>query len=170
MRMLTAVALLSAFIACGCKKKPAPTPQPQGTPKSAEKDDTVVTPGPGGGVVAGAPLAGGGGGGGAVQAVRGAATRAVSRNDLQNIRIYIENASLASGRMPSPQETLSALRQEAPNIAKQVDEGIIVLHPARSREGIWAYERKAYDQGGLVLTSSGVEQMDATTLRQRLNQ
>jgi hypothetical protein len=173
MRILLCVALVAAVPTIGCKKKAPPaTPvaqQEQQPPR--QNDDMTVTPGPGGGVVVGAPtIAGGGGGGGAVQAVRGAATRAVTQNDLNQIRIYIENASLASGRMPTPQETYAALQQEAPQIAQLINEGAIVLHYARTREDIWAYERKAYDQGGQVLTSQGVAYMDAATLRQRLGQ
>src|SRR5205085_12137155 len=122
------------------------------------------------GVVVGAPVAGGGGGGGAVEAVRGAVARAVTQNDLKNIQIYIENASGASGRMPSPQETLAALQKEDPKTAQLVTEGAIVLHNARTREDVWAYEKKAATEGGLVLTSQGIERMDAAALRQRLGQ
>ena len=45
-----------------------------------------------------------------------------------------------------------------------------MLHNAKTRESIWAYEKKAYDQGGQVLTSQGAAFMDAATLRQRLQQ
>jgi hypothetical protein len=163
--------LVSLLVVCacpGCKKK---TPAPAAQQQQQNPDDPVVARGPGGGVVAGAPaVAGGGGGGGTVQAIRGAVGRTVTANDLQQIRTFIENASLASGRMPTPQQTLAALKQEAPKIAELVDDGTIVLHNAKTRESVWAYEKKAYDQGGMVLTNQGVERMDAATLRQRLQQ
>jgi hypothetical protein len=120
--------------------------------------------------VAGAPAAGGGGGGGAVQAVRGAVTRVVAESDMKQIQTFIEYSSGASGRMPTPQETLAALTREAPKIAEMVNDGTIVLNTARSREDVWAYEKKALEQRGWVVTSSAVEQMDSATLRQRLGQ
>ncbi len=97
-----------------------------------------------------------------------AARRIDLTNDLQQIRVSIENASLASGRMPSVQETYQALKQEAPKIAKLIDDKVITLNPARTREEVWAYETAALEQGGLMLTSQGVERVDAQTLKQRL--
>ncbi len=165
MRALLLIAAAGVVLSAGCekKKKTAPT-----NPATGKTDDTTVTPGPGGGVVVGGGGAAGGGGGGAVQAVRGAVQRTVTMNDLNQIRIFIENASLASGRMPSVQETYQALKQEAPNLAKLIDEGTITLHPARTREEVWAYETAALEKGGLMLTSQGVERVDAQTLKQRL--
>jgi hypothetical protein len=87
---------------------------------------------------------------------------------LNQIRLFIENASGASGQMPDPKLTLAALQQEAPKIAEAVKEGIIVIYNARTREDIWAYEAVALEQGGQVVTSSGIERMDAATLRSRL--
>jgi hypothetical protein len=165
MRSLMLIAAAGFLLTTGCdlKKKTTST-----TPATGKAEDTTVTPGPGGGVV----VAGGGGGGsgGAVQAVRGAVKRAVTMNDLNQIRIYIENASLASGRMPTVQETYQALQQEAPTIAALIDDRTITLHPARTREEVWAYETAALQNGGLMLTSQGVERVDAQTLRQRLGQ
>ena len=59
---------------------------------------------------------------------------------------------------------------EAPAIAALVKDGTIVLNPARSREDVWAYEKKAYESRGWVATSQGVETMDAATLKSRLGQ
>ncbi len=155
------MAICVAVSLAGCKKKVTPvTPAP-----SSSAPATVVAPGPGGGVVVNA-----GGGGGAVQAVRGAVRRTVTINDLQQIRIFIDNASLASGRMPSTQMTYSALKQEAPNIATLIDDGVLTLNDATTREQVWAYETDALKQGGQVLTGSGVERMDAESLAQRLRQ
>ena len=111
---------------------------------------------------------GGGGGGGAAQAVRKAAKRAATNNELNQIHLFIETYSSASGQMPSPQETLATIQKEAPKIAEAIKEGVIVLLPARSREEIWAYEAIALEQGGQVLTGGGIERMDVQTLRNRL--
>lgn len=104
------------------------------------------------------------------QTPRSAAQRTVTMNDLTQIRIYIENASAASGSMPSVNETYAALKREAPRIAELIDTRVITLNPARNREQVWAYETAAYQVGGLVVTSSGVERMSAEQLQQRLKQ
>ncbi len=159
-----AIAICVAVSLVGCKKKVTPV----SSAPSSSAPATVVAPGPGGGVVVNAGV--GGGSGGAAQAVRGAVRRTVTMNDLQQIRIFIDNASLASGRMPSTQDTYAALKQEAPNIATLIDEGVLTLNNATTREQVWAYETDALKQGGQVLTGSGVERMDAETLAQRLRQ
>ena len=157
------IAICVAVSLAGCKKKVAPVAN---APASTAPANATVVAAPGGVVV----NAGVGGGGGAVQAVRGAVRRTVTMNDLQQIRIFIDNASLASGRMPSTQMTYAALKQEAPNIATLIDEGVLTLNNATTREQVWAYETDALKQGGQVLTGSGVERMDADTLAQRLRQ
>ena len=163
MRLFVAAAAVGVLVAAGCDKltgsKTAPT-----TP--ATPGDTIVTPGPGGGVVVGG--GGGGGGGGAVMGSVKAAKRTATMNDMAQIRIFIENASATTGKMPTVQETYDALKQEAPTIAKLIDEKVIVLNPARTREEIWAYEASALTNGGVVLSGSGVERMDAAMLKQRL--
>lgn len=107
-------------------------------------------------------------GAGVAQNVRKAAVRTQVKNELHQIRLFIENASVVSGKMPSPQETYAALKQEAPQIAKMIDDKVITLVVARQREGVWAYETAALESSGQVLTNSGVEQMDAADLKQKL--
>lgn len=97
-------------------------------------------------------------------------SKAVDANMMKQIHTYIEYASGASGKMPSTQETVAALQLEAPAIAALVNDGTIVLNPVRSREEVWAYEKKAYESRGWVATSQGVETMDAATLKSRLGQ
>ena len=154
-------------LACGLGCDALTGKKPAATPTGSSGDGSTVTPGPRGGVVAGGA---GGGGGGGVMSGHKAGRRIVTINDLNSIRLFIDSASLASGQMPSVQETYQALQKEAPHIAKLVDEKVLTLHPASSREDVWAYETAALQTGGQVLTSQGVERMDAATLRQRLGQ
>ena len=177
MRKLLVIGLALALLG-GCKKKttklaqgPAPAEQAAATPGAAP------APGGGQGPAMHAPTGvvlgkGGGGGGGAYQAVRTAVRRTVNENELKNLHLFIETASGASGRMPSPQEILAALQREAPKIAKHIQDGDIVLTGATTREGIWAYTKDPQSTAGehLILTSSGIERMQADTLRQRLKE
>ncbi|VTR97210.1 hypothetical protein [Tuwongella immobilis] len=134
-----------------------PPPQQQPTPPQP------MNPNPGIGAAQG-------GSGGAAQAVRGAVRRTVSANDLANLRIYIESASLASGSMPGPQQILADVSRDLPGVVKAVQEGSLVLTGIRQREGVWAYEAAALSQanGGMVLTNNGVERMSPQQLQQAL--
>jgi hypothetical protein len=115
---------------------------------------------------------GGGGSGGAAQEVRRAATRTVNQHELNNLRLFIDTASLASGRMPSVQEITAALQKEAPATYKLVHERVIILTGTQTRESIWAYTYQPQTVDGihLVVTSSGIERMNANELRQKLQQ
>ena len=96
------------------------------------------------------------------------AKRAVKEEHLRYIHIFVEYASGASGKMPSTETTYAALKQESPETAALVYEKSIVLHAAKNREEIWAYEAKALESSGWVATNGGVETMDAATLKRRL--
>jgi hypothetical protein len=91
----------------------------------------------------------------------------ISKQDMEDIRIFIDNAS-AGGQMPSPQLVYSALVMNQSPAAAHVKSGAIVVHPARSREEVWAYEARALQQGGWMVTANGVEQVNANDLKRRL--
>jgi hypothetical protein len=144
---------LACFAAAGCKKAF------DNLEKSAYQPDPAAGNANQGG--------GGGGSGGAVQAVRGAVTRDELENALKQIQIFIENASAVDGNMPSVQTTYDSLKREAPKYAKYIDDRVIVLNPARSREEVWAWA--VLPQGNVsVLTSSGIERMSQQQLNTRL--
>jgi hypothetical protein len=59
------------------------------------------------------------------------------------------------------------LKKEAPKYAKYIDDKLIVLNPARTRDEVWAYA--VLPQGNYsVLTSSGIQPMTLQQLNQRL--
>jgi hypothetical protein len=176
MRKLLLLGLVLAVLG-GCKKKT--TKLAQGP---APGEPAVATPGgpaPGGGsnvpmhAPSGVALgSGGGGGGGAAQAVRTAVNRTVNMAQMHDLRLFIDNASAASGQMPSAQEITAALQRESPKTYQLVKDGAIKLTGTRSREGIWAYTIEPQSVGGehLVLTASGIERVPAQTLKQQLDQ
>jgi hypothetical protein len=136
-RSLLFVALI-LVISAGCRRSSFKSPEPEPSGNQG-----------GGGVMAG-------GGGPGVMGIRGAVTRDELENALKQIQIFIENASGAEGTMPSVQTTYAALQREAPKYAKYIDDRIIVINPAKTREEVWAYA--ALPQGNYsVLTSSGIE-------------
>lgn len=109
-------------------------------------------------------------GAGVAQNVRKAAARTEVKNELNQIKIFIEYAYGPTGKMPPASQTYAALKQEAPSIAKMVDDKVISLVPMPQREGIWAYETAALQSSGQVLFNSSIDMMDAATLKQKLGQ
>jgi hypothetical protein len=165
-RKLILVALALTLLT-GCPKKkdkapPTPTAQTGGTGQPGVHAPTGVVVNSGGG----------GGSGGAVQAVRQAAKRSVTQNELKNIQTFIEAASSASGKMPTVQEVYGALQKEAPATATLVQEGAIKLTGTRSRENIWAYTAEPVSVTGeyMMVTSSSIERVTGQALNARLQQ
>lgn len=171
MRNLMLLPALALVLVMGCKKptpKAAPAPPaPAPTAAAGHTPPAVHAPT---GVVINPGMSGGSGG--AVQAVRKAAGRAVTQNEMNNIRTFIEDASLASGQMPTAQQTFQALQQGARATAKLVEDGDIILTGTRQREGIWAYTKEAVSTTGehLVVNGSGVQRMTPQQIRQALGQ
>jgi hypothetical protein len=92
----------------------------------------------------------------------------VAEADMKEVWIFIENASGASGKMPTQLLTYQALIAAKSPAADLVKSGSIYLTGATSRESIWAFETQAITQGGLVATQNGVETLTAAELKTRL--
>jgi hypothetical protein len=172
MRRLLLIALVLALPA-GCKKGtnnppqgPPVTPQPVASTGQQGNQPSVHAPT---GVVINPGISGGSGG--AVQAVRQAVRRTVGLAELDQLRLFIETASLANGQMPT-KETIVAELRTTPSLLKPIQDGSIVLTGTRSREHIWAYTADPQSAAGehLVVTSSSVDRMPAQTLAARLKQ
>jgi hypothetical protein len=97
-----------------------------------------------------------------------ATTAQVTRQDMEDIRIYIDNASGARGSMPSVQEVYAALAQTGSPAKALIDKKAIYLTGAKTRDSIWAVEAAALQRGGLVCGAGGVETMTAAQIKQRL--
>jgi hypothetical protein len=97
-----------------------------------------------------------GGGGGAVMAVHGAVQRTVTAAELKDLHLFMKQAQLSNGRVPTAQETWAAISQPGgnPKLTQLIKDGILVLVPNPPEEGLWAYDKNAATQGGWVLTHS----------------
>ena len=103
----------------------------------------------------------------AVEAAPEQPALAVGRQDLEDVRLFIDTVS-ASGRMPTPELTRLALLAAESPAWKLVERKALVLTGAKTREGVWAYEASARDRGGLVAGPNGVETVTAEELSRRL--
>ena len=104
-----------------------------------------------------------------VQPPTGTAAKAVTEADMKDVWLYIENASQATGKMPPPGAIYAALVEAKSPAAELLKDGSIVLTGARTREtAIWAAERTAPTQGGLIAGPNGVENLKASEVVARL--
>jgi hypothetical protein len=110
-----------------------------------------------------------GGGFGAEQAVRGAVNRVVTAAELHDLHLFMSNAKLSMGRVPTYQETWSALNQPGGNakLVQLIKDGILVMVQAPQDEGLWAYGKEVPTQGGWILTHSGAERVTAQDFANR---
>jgi hypothetical protein len=99
-----------------------------------------------------------------------AVKRTINQNDLKNLQIYMEAASAETGKLPDKATIMAALKMEngAAKLVKAIESGEVVLTGTANREDVWAYEKLAPEKGGLVLTSNGIENLDAVAARKRL--
>lgn len=93
---------------------------------------------------------------GAEQAVRGAVQRVVTAAELKDLHVFMTNAKLSTGRVPTSQETWAAISQPGgnPQLTKLIQDGLLILVPNPQDEGLWAYAKEAPTTGGWVLTHS----------------
>lgn len=97
-----------------------------------------------------------------------AAGKAVTEADLNDVWIGIENFSQASGKMPSPALVYAVLVEAKSPAAELVKDGSIILTGANRRESVWAFERNAATQGGLIVTQNKVERVTAAEFARRV--
>jgi hypothetical protein len=110
----------------------------------------------------------GGAGFGAVQGVRGAVDRVVTAAELHDLHLFMNTRKLSTGRVPTGQETWSALSQPDgnPKLVQLIKDGILILVPNPKEEGLWAYSKEAPTQGGWVLTHSEPRRVTAQEFAQ----
>jgi hypothetical protein len=157
MRFFILLPLMMAIAACGCEKKKAKTVA-KTEPAPAEAAPPPVNPG----------NTNYQGGAGAVQNVRQAARRAAKQNDLHQLGLLISQTTTLDNRMPSAAEIKQSLQRDAPNILKEINEGIIILTDTKNMRGLWAYEVDADRAGGLVLVGGTASRASADEVKQYL--
>lgn len=98
----------------------------------------------------------------------GAAARLVGLKDMQDLQIFIDAASLAGGKMPSAADVYAALVEARSPAAKLVKDGAIILTGTKERESVWAFEARAYLNGGWAVSQNGIETLTAAEIKKRL--
>ncbi len=98
---------------------------------------------------------------GAAQSVRKAADRTVTLNELNNLKLFMYSAYTATGQVPSATTTFAEVYKEDQKLYNLIKDGLVVLAPNPTPEGVWAYTKAVPTTGGFVVTQQGVEKMTA---------
>jgi len=100
---------------------------------------------------------------GAAQAVRKQVENVVTAAELHDLHLFMTNAKLSMGRVPTSQETWDALNRPDGNrkLVQLIQQGALILVPNPADEGLWAYAKDAPTRGGWVLTHSEPRQVTA---------
>ena len=154
-------AIVAATLLClagGCKKPAAKVTTPTAPAPTASGDAVPVVGNSN--YEAGA---------GATQNVRNAAQRVITLAEMTNLGLFIEiEYTNNSSKMPDLKSVTKILKDEAPQIAKAVADGKIVLCWTAEHKGIWAYEVGADTKGGVVLVTGAARRADADEVRKLL--
>jgi hypothetical protein len=95
--------------------------------------------------------------------------KAVTKADMNEVWIFMENFSQANeGKMPPLQVVYAALVEAKAASADLVKSGYIILTGARGRESVWAFEINSPTQGGWIASQNGVEQVSAAEFARRV--
>lgn len=154
MRQVMLAVTLCATLA-GCGKKAAKTTEPATPPAVAvapvDERNTNFRPG-----------------GGAVQNVRQAARRTNALVEMKTLGDLITLTYTENGRMPTREQITASLKQDAPAVAKGVEEGVYILTGATDHGGLWAYEVDADRAGGIALVAGVPTRATAEEVQQHL--
>ena len=159
-------------VAEGVSGKPAPWvdgPPPQGDVRPpAAGNDPVAPPGPAVVLQPAAPAQPPARPATGTPATPG---KVVTRADLNEVWVFVENFSQANGgKMPRPELVYAALADTKAAAAELVKSNDIILTGKAARESVWAYERKAPAQGGWIAGHNGPEEVTATEFARRIRQ
>jgi hypothetical protein len=98
------------------------------------------------------------------------AGKPVTEADMKEVWIFMDGASIVSGKLPPMPLVYAALVKAEAKAAELVKDGSIYITGTTTRESIWAFEAKALTNGGWVASQNGVEILTAAELKKRLGQ
>ncbi|MFO0808280.1 MAG: hypothetical protein U0746_06630 [Gemmataceae bacterium] len=93
--------------------------------------------------------------------------RAISQNDLNQLKAFIVNAQAETGKYARSLADLPGIERDAPNLAAFIKDGDIVL--AGGKGGVLAYDKRALEDRGMVATTAGVQTMTKDELERALS-
>lgn len=92
--------------------------------------------------------------------------RTIGQNDLNQLKTFLINAHAETGKYPKALSDIAGLERDAPNLAKYIKDGDLVL--AGGKGGVLAYEKAAMEEKGSVVTTTGIAVMTKDELEKAL--
>jgi hypothetical protein len=89
--------------------------------------------------------------------------RNITANDMHQLKVFIEQAHIETNRYPASLADMPGLQRDAPNLAKLISEGDLVL--SGGTNGVLAYSKAGLERRSAVLLTSGVQEMEPDELR-----
>ena len=95
--------------------------------------------------------------------------RALTANDLNSLKQFMDNHRAGTGKYPSNMTELKqAFGNEGQKLFQLIEDGVLVMTWNTGEQGVLAYDKRALDSDGMVLTTSGIQRMGADDLRKAL--
>lgn len=150
-RVLLAVLASAPLAGCGKKEAKAPADAPAPPAVAVNPANTNFQPGAG-----------------AVQNIRQAARRTNALNELRTLGQLVELMYTETWRMPTAEQITASVKQDAPAVAKGIEEGVYILTGTTDHAGVWAYEVDADKVGGILLLGPTPTRATAEEAQQHL--
>src|SRR5207247_8497602 len=95
--------------------------------------------------------------------------RALTANDLNTLKQFMENFRATSGKYPANMNELKqAFGNEGRKLMQLIEDGVLVMTWNTGDQGVLAYDKRALESDGMVLTTNGVQRMGANDLNRLL--
>jgi hypothetical protein len=91
----------------------------------------------------------------------------VTMEMMRDLYLYMYQEEVA-GQMPSKEVVFAYAKKENPRLWQLLDSGAIVLTGAKTRDGVWAYEKDAPTKGGWVIIAIGQSKMSPEEVQKLL--
>jgi hypothetical protein len=89
--------------------------------------------------------------------------RNITANDLHNLKVFIEQVHIDTGKYPTKLEDIPGLQRDAANLAKLIQDGDLILFGGKN--GVLAYSKAGLERRSAVLLTSNVQEMDPDELK-----
>lgn len=95
--------------------------------------------------------------------------RALTANDLNSLKQFMENHRATAGKYPANMNELKqVMGNEGQQLMKLIEDGTLVMTWNTGDSGVLAYDKRATVSDGMVLTTNGVQRMGANDLNKLL--
>jgi hypothetical protein len=89
--------------------------------------------------------------------------RNITANDLHNLKVFIQQVQIDTGKYPTKLDDIPGLKRDAANLAKLIEDGDLILFGGKN--GVLAYSKAGLERRSAVLLVSNVQEMEPDELK-----